>query len=236
MPPVLIIQHVPHEGPYLIGELLTRRGVSIDLRRCDQGAGIPVRPEPGQVVVVMGGPMGVADRHDPRLPFLEREIALLKSCLDAGTPVLGVCLGSQLLAAAAGAMVYANRVREVGFAPIRRERPDDPLFAGLDADPLVLHWHGDTFDLPASAVHLASTPCCRHQAFRLGRAQYGLQFHPEVDAAGIRTWIEADADFVREANGEGGCVDLSADMERCYAEFRAVGERMIGNVVERLLV
>ncbi len=235
MPPVLIIQHVPHEGPYRIGDLLTRSGAAIDLRRCDQGADIPARPLPGQAVVVMGGPMGVGDRHDPRLPFLEREITLLKACLDAGTPVLGICLGSQLLAAAAGAAVYPNRVREVGFSPITRERPDDPLFAGLDADPLVLHWHGDTFDLPAGAMHLASTPCCRHQAYRLGNAQYGLQFHPEVDAAGIRTWIETDADYVRGANGARGCEDLSADLGRCYAGFRAAGERLIGNVVQRLL-
>src|SRR4029077_5459438 len=92
----------------------------------------------------------------------------------------------------------------------------EPALAGLGARELVLHWHGDTFDLPAVAVHLASTPVCRHQAFRLGRRQFGLQFHCELEAPTIAVWVREDADYVRAANGPEGPGRILADTERHY--------------------
>ena len=135
--------------------------------------------------------MGVGDAGNPKFPFLPQEIALLRKLLARDAPVLGICLGSQLLAAAAGARVYPNTrpgtdgkpvpVREVGWGTIDLHNVNEPALAGLPAQPLVLHWHGDTYDLPPGAVHLASTPVCRHQAFRIGRRPFGLQFHPELE-------------------------------------------------------
>lgn len=137
-------------------------------------------------LVVMGGAMGVyeADRH----PFLTDEIRLLREALAVGLPTLGVCLGSQLLAAAGGAQVYRGTAGiEVGWQPVTRHA-DDPWLAGWPASFEPLQWHGDTFDLPDGATLLASSHLYPHQAFRLGSA-LGLQFHVEATSALVREWF-----------------------------------------------
>jgi GMP synthase-like glutamine amidotransferase len=137
----------------------------------------------------MGGPMGVyeVDRH----PFLRQEIKAIRRFIDAGKPVLGVCLGAQLTAAALGADVYPNKKKEIGWYPIdlTPEGKKDPLFADFNKRETVFQWHGDTFDLPPGAVPLAESPLCRNQAFRWGDKVYGLQFHIEVSIAMIRDWL-----------------------------------------------
>lgn len=124
-------------------------------------------------------------------PFLVAEVAWIQRALAAGTPILGVCLGSQLLAKAGGARVYPNGEKEIGWRAIELTPAavDDPLFAGCPTSPMVFHWHGDTFDLPASAVHLASSAVCRNQAFRLGPSAWGLQFHLETTPTMIEAWL-----------------------------------------------
>jgi GMP synthase-like glutamine amidotransferase len=137
-------------------------------------------------LVVMGGPMSVCDGE----PRLGAEVALLHEALTRGLPVLGVCLGAQLLASACGARVYrGDRGQEVGLGSVRLTVParDDPLFEGCGENLDVLHWHGDTFDLPRGACHLASSDIYPNQGFRMGCA-YGLQFHLEVDAALLLDW------------------------------------------------
>src|SRR5262245_7242780 len=105
MPRAIILQHVPFEGPARIADLLTARGCSLDVRQLHRGDRVPSRLGPGELLVVMGGPMGVADVGSPEFPFLRQEIELLRHCVTEDAPVLGVCLGAQLLAAAAGAAV-----------------------------------------------------------------------------------------------------------------------------------
>jgi GMP synthase (glutamine-hydrolysing) len=137
-------------------------------------------------LIVMGGTMGVyeADRY----PFLTDEIRLLREALDSGLPALGICLGSQLLAAAGGARVYPGGAGiEVGWLPVTR-RAADPWLAGWPASFEPLHWHGDTFDLPEGAMLLASSAAYPHQAFRLGSG-LGLQFHVEATAGLVRDWF-----------------------------------------------
>src|SRR4051812_18420796 len=154
----------------------------------------------------MGGPMGVADLGKPETPFLVAEVALLRERLAAGAPVLGVCLGAQLLAHAAGARVYPNsaggrRVYEVGFGPVDFLAGDrEPALAGLAAREVMLPWHGDPSAPPAGAVPLAATAACPHQAFRLDRA-FGLQFPPEIERATIDDWLRVDAAYVATACG-----------------------------------
>ncbi|HEY7374563.1 MAG TPA: gamma-glutamyl-gamma-aminobutyrate hydrolase family protein [Polyangia bacterium] len=240
MTSALILQHVPTEGPERIATLLAARGVRCETLALHDGVPVPDVIGRDQLLIVMGGPMGVADAGSPKYPFLAGEIALLRRLIARGAPVLGVCLGSQLLAAAAGARVYPNMrkgadgkpvpAREVGWGPIDLHNVAEPALAGLPAQPLVVHWHGDTYDLPAGAVQLASTPICRHQAFRIGRA-FGLQFHPELERETIATWVREDADYVRGALGPEGGARVLADTDRHYVAARPIWDRLLGNIL-----
>jgi GMP synthase (glutamine-hydrolysing) len=243
-PRAIVLQHTPTEGPERVAVMLAERGVGCGVRALDRGDPVPDDLAPGEILVVMGGPMGVGDVGDPRWPFLAPEIALLRKLIARDAPVLGICLGAQLLAAAGGARVYPNTrpgpngrepAREVGWGPVDLIGADrEPILAGLGAHPMVLHWHGDTFDLPPGATHLASTPICPHQAFRLGTRQFGFQFHCELEAASIAVWVREDGEFVRAANGEGGGARILADTARLYAEARPGWDRLLGNAIDLL--
>jgi len=128
-------------------------------------------------------------------PHLPTEIAAIREALRLGVPVLGICLGAQLLAAALGATVRPNKVREIGWYPLQPapQAGEDRLFRHFDGSQRVFQWHAYTFDLPPGAVHLASSESCEHQAFRFGERAYGLQFHLEADEALIRRWLNVPA-------------------------------------------
>jgi GMP synthase (glutamine-hydrolysing) len=240
----IVLQHTPTEGPERVAVMLAERGVTCAVRALFRDEPVPDDLPPDEILIVMGGPMGVGEVGDPRWAFLAREIALLRKLIARDAPVLGICLGAQLLAAAGGARVYPNTrpgphgpepAREVGWGPVDLLGADrEPVLAGLSARPMVLHWHGDTFDLPPGAVHLASTPICAHQAFRLGRRQFGFQFHCELEAASISVWVREDAEFVRAANGEGGGARILADTARLHAEARPGWDRLLGNAIDLL--
>jgi len=239
----IVLQHTPTEGPERVATILAARGIRYETRALHAGAPVPDPDEIGreQLLVVMGGQMGVADAGSPAYPFLAAEIALLRQLIARDVPVLGICLGSQLLAAAAGARVYPNTrpgpagnpvpAREVGWGEVDLHGTDrEPALAGLPARPMMLHWHGDTYDLPAGAVHLASTPICRHQAYRIGRA-FGLQFHPELERETIAVWVREDADYVRGALGPEGGARILADTDRLYDGARPSWDRLLGNII-----
>ncbi len=240
----LVLEHVQHEGPARVGHALTRAGFELDRRKLYAGAPVPANLDGAELLVVMGGPMGVGDVVDPRYPFLGAELELIRLAVGRNFPTLGICLGSQLLAAAAGARVYPNVVgepprplREVGWGAVHFTRtPDEePVLAGLDPAEIVLHWHGDTFDLPADSVLLASTLECQNQMFRLGRRQFGLQFHIELDEPDIERWLAADSEYVRGALGPTGAERIRRDTRRYLARFRERGDglldRMLASIV-----
>ena len=242
----IVLQHTATEGPERVGTALAARGVTLDVRPVFAGAPVPADAQADELVVVMGGPMGVGDAGDPRWPFLSQEIALLRKLVARDAPVLGICLGAQLLAAATGARVYPNvrpgpdgrqaPAREVGWGPVDLlGAAGEPVLAGLPPRPLVLHWHGDTFDLPAGAVHLASTPVCANQAFRLGRRQLAFQFHCELEESTIGVWAHEDAAFARAALGEGATERIVADTTRLYAQARPAWDRLLSNALDVLL-
>jgi GMP synthase (glutamine-hydrolysing) len=191
--PWIVVQHTPTEGPGLLSGVIDGAGAKMTVIRLDLG---DVLPDPTGVAgaVVMGGPMGVYDTSDH--PWLVSEKNWLAGAVEAGLPVLGVCLGSQLLAAALGATVTTGETPEIGIGRVTlgREGRADPLL-GPEGDGLpVVHWHGDTFAIPDGAVHLASSDRYENQAFRYGERVYGLQFHLEVDdevAAGWRPDLPA---------------------------------------------
>jgi len=178
---VLVLQHVDQEGPGRIATALAAAGHQIVVLRPDAGDSVPPVPGDYSGVVVLGGPMGLADADD--LPFLRAEQLLVAECVLAGVPVLGVCLGAQLLAAALGSAIRTGGEWELGWHPVHlaAAAEQDQLFADLPAAIPALHWHRDRFDLPPGAVGLASSATTGVQAFRFGKSAYGLLFHLEAD-------------------------------------------------------
>lgn len=188
---VLAFRHVPFEGLGLIEPALASRGIAFDyadLYRDER----PELPDTAayEGLIFLGGPMSA---NDP-LPYLHRETRVLERAIAAGTPVLGVCLGAQLIARTLGAPVYRNTEPEIGWFDIHftQAAHSDPMFTGLNGVETVFHWHSDTFDLPAGAELLAHSERTERQAFRYGRSVYGLQFHLEVTAAMIVNWCQED--------------------------------------------
>jgi GMP synthase (glutamine-hydrolysing) len=242
----LVLSHVPTEGPGRLAGLFEEAGLAVEVRALHRGEPVPAALPAEVPLVVMGGPMGVADVGDPAHPYLDAEVALLRDRLADEAPVLGICLGAQLLAHAAGAAVYPNqrpsprgtttRVYEVGWAAVELVGgAGEPALAGLSQREMMLHWHGDTFDLPRGAVLLASTEACPNQAFRLGPRAFALQFHPELEPATVEDWLRADADYVATACGPEGSARIRAETARHYPAYQQAGDRLLRNIIGCLL-
>lgn len=190
---VLVIQHVESEGPGSLGDYL--RDASVDMRsvRLYAGDRLSAADLRCDAVVSMGGPMNVYE--EDRYPFLREEVRFLEDAVDRGLPVLGVCLGAQMIARACGAKVVRSPDREVGWGEVflTREGCEDRVFQGLPPTFRVLQWHEDMFELPPSAVLLARGEACPHQAFRVRHA-VGLQFHVEATGEMVADWFRGRPD------------------------------------------
>jgi GMP synthase (glutamine-hydrolysing) len=225
MPSASVITHVAFEDLGSLSEVLLERGFAIrmhDACTADPHSFAALSPD---LLVVMGGPIGAYETE--AYPFLHAEIALLRRRLQARLPTLGICLGAQLMAAALGAAVYpGSNGKEIGWAPISagREVTACPALAELLAPGVnVLHWHGDTFDLPAGASHLAATPQYPNQAYALGASVLALQFHPEVQAAGLERWYVGHA--CELAGARIAVPQLRADSARHSPTLQAAARR-----------
>ena len=174
------LQHVPFEGLGSIEPWLAAAGYEITATRLFERINLPDLKEI-DLLVVMGGPMSVNDEDE--FPWLAAEKLFIRDAIRSGKPVLGVCLGAQLIANALGSRVGPNREKEIGWLPIRGIPSPDSASFRFPPSVEVFHWHGETFDLPPGATRLAGSEGCENQAFQIGRAVIGLQFHLETTPA-----------------------------------------------------
>jgi GMP synthase (glutamine-hydrolysing) len=228
----LAVRHVAFEDLGLLGDLLTARDIAVRYVEAgldDLAALDPIAPD---VAIVLGGPIGVYD--EPDYPWIRDELRLLQRRLAADRATLGICLGSQMMAAALGARVYPMGVKEIGWSPLTLTAPG----AASDLAPLsgtaVLHWHGDTFDLPAGAAHLASTPACANQAFAWGERALGLQFHAEATGRGLERWFIGHTCEIGATPGV-SVAALRADTTRWSAACARAGRDALGRWLDRVL-
>ncbi len=189
-PKAVVFAHLPFEDLGSLEPELQRRGFAINIVDATTAHFLLRESDSCDLLIVLGGPIGVYDSAD--YPFLIGEIDFIRRRLAAHKPTLGICLGAQLMAAALGARVYpGSRGYEIGWSPLKAAgpQPTPNWFAPLLAkDISVLHWHGDTFDLPDGAQHLARTELYENQAFAVGDYALALQFHPEVTESGLERW------------------------------------------------
>lgn len=222
------LQHVAFEGPAAIADWALQRGHQLSISRlfCAEHC---VSPDRWDMLVVLGGPMGVCDERD--YPWLVEEKRVIDQSIEQGKPVLGVCLGAQLIAHVLGAAVRRNPEREIGFFPVRSTAgaTGSTLLGGLPREFEAFHWHGDTFDIPAGALHTHRSDGCFHQAFDYNGIAAGVQFHVESTPQSVAALIEHCSDelttgrFVQpRAELESGCSKtpfLNATMRSLLGSF-----------------
>lgn len=213
MKTAVAIRHLAFEDLGLIEPWLQRRG----WRTVTYDAGVDdlrtIDLAQADLLVVLGGPIGAHD--DALYPFLADEVDLIRRRLDSARPLLGICLGAQLMARALGAAVAPMGHKEIGFSPLSLtlQGSSSPL-ARIGTQP-VLHWHGDQFELPAGCTSLATTPACPHQAFMVGEHAMAWQFHLEVDAARIEQWLIGHAGELQQDG-----IDIAA-LRQAAAQHRS---------------
>lgn len=189
---VLVLQHVASEDLGIIGKSFRQKGIEADFIKIFAGQRIPRYMNGYDGLIALGGPMSVYE--EDIYPFIKDELLLIKSALKKDIPILGICLGAQLLSKAAGANVYKGKKKEIGWYDIKLtdEGRRDRLFLGLPDEFTVFQWHGDTFDIPEKSRRLASSELFPNQIIKAGKNAYGLQFHLEVTEEMIREWIDVN--------------------------------------------
>jgi GMP synthase (glutamine-hydrolysing) len=237
----LVVQHHPADAPGAVARELGARGVELRTVRGSEGEAVPSSIADVAGLVVMGGPFSIDDVETH--PYLATELALIRSAIRAGVPILGVCLGAQLLARALGGGVARGAAPEIGWLSVQRSLSEpDPLFDGVPADFVPFHWHGDAIVLPSDAdadvkvVRLARSALADVQAFRVGSessATYGLQFHLESDAAMIEEMVRAfDGELL--ARGIDGATLLRESRARLVEQER-LGRLIFGRWAEAVV-
>ena len=217
---VVAFRHVPSRDLGLLQPSLDEHGITVEFADLYREGATPPDLTSADGLIFLGGPMSANDD----LPYLQTELQSIQHAVAHGQPVLGLCLGAQLMAKALGARVYRNPVKEIGWFDVQwtDAARHDPLFAGLEGSETLLEWHYDTFDLPSGATHLAWSETCRNQAFRLAANAYGLQFHLEVTPAIIANWCAEDSDCGQRE------LDAPIDPERDRAHLAGLAKLIFG--------
>jgi GMP synthase-like glutamine amidotransferase len=233
MKEVLVFQHDVFEDLGFFSEVFDKQGAEYRVVRLFHGEMPAEDWEHVSALILLGGPMSV-DEED-NFPFLRWERRIIRAAIDETVPILGVCLGAQLIAAALGAQVFRGPVKEIGWSPISitPHGQVDSLLGYLPESATVFQWHGDGFELPAGAIRLASSVNYSNQAFRVGKSIYGLQFHLEVTPRMIERWLEerskdlALAPYVQPDK-------ILADTQSYAPTLRYYGERFLAEFVRRV--
>jgi len=230
MAKILICQHVGYEILGTLNPLFKEAGFR--LRYLNFGRFPDLRPEVDGYdgIVLLGGPMNVD--QEARFPHLTHEIRMVETAMKRGLPVLGICLGSQLIAKALGAWVGRNPSREIGWHEVALTEAGrkDPILTHFQEKESLFHWHGDTFELPAGAVHLAASSTCQNQAFRYGERIYGFQFHLEVDQPMIDRWLVVPQHLgeLAETQGKMSPERIREETPRRIERLKALSEKTFG--------
>lgn len=235
MKPVAIFRHAPTEGPGYFGTYLDRRNIPWRLIAIDAGEPVPGDAQSFSGLAFMGGPMSVNDS----LPWIPPALALIRDAVERDLPVIGHCLGGQLIASALGAAVTRNPVKEIGWGSV--EIADTPAgrhwFGQAPATFELFHWHGETFSIPPGAERIASSPHCANQAFVLGR-HLGMQCHVEMTPELIRAWCNDWGREVQSLAARLPSVQTPAEMTEAVEDrvraLHAVADRLYGRWVEGL--
>ena len=224
---IWVLQNAQPENLGIAGQVFQGCGLAPAYIHTFAGEEVPRYMDEAAGLVVLGGPMGVYE-HD-RYPFIDAATRLIDQALKEDKPVLGICLGSQLLATALGARVARGSQKEIGWYPIQRKpaASEDQLMGGLQPSFMGYHWHGDIFDLPKGATALASSARTAYQAFSYGRAAYGVLFHMEVTTQIIADMVRAFADEVREEGLDGE--QIKADAAQHLPALHANGRTFFQN-------
>lgn len=231
MKSILVIQHVALEGPGLLSEALQEGGWRLDFRVME----LPEEKLPGSLqgynaLLVLGGPMGAYE--EKQYPYLFAVEDLIREGVERSIPVLGICLGGQLIARAFQAEVKPATAKEIGWYPLflTSDGRASPVFAGLPDTFLVFQWHGDTFTLPDGALLLAWGESCRNQAFLYRGCALALQFHPEVTVDMVHSWVLAYAQELVDFGGPQAPERLKEETVRLWQENRGIRERLLANL------
>jgi GMP synthase (glutamine-hydrolysing) len=216
--PVLIVQHAQHEHPAVIRRALDCQGIESIWLHPYRGERYPALSEISGLIS-LGGPMSSNDEKGH--PWIPEELKLLRASVEAGMPTVGVCLGGQLMSRALGGEVGRNKIAEVGWFPIQVNAAgaEDRILGAAGTNPLVYHWHYETFSLPDGAELLASSSGCPRQAYRIGEHAYGFQFHPEADHQLVHEWlalqgIEEELEAEQRLHGTKAVQDADTQRDR----------------------
>jgi len=237
---LFVLQHLEIEGPGLFKQFAEERDLKIEIIRLDKKDNLP-QTKKGDLILIMGGPMGVKDIGSDKYSWLKLERDFIRKELEKKRPIIGVCLGAQLLASAAGGDVEIlkygyppKELPEIGWSQIFIDKSNSD-FKALFEDPFyVLHWHGDRILLPNKAVLIASSARCKEQFFRIGDYAYGLQFHVETTGTMINKWIKEDKEFVFRGLGSNGQEILRGENKK-YSDKTFLKRKLLINKLFELL-
>jgi GMP synthase (glutamine-hydrolysing) len=234
MPRLLVFQHVAHEILGTLDPLLRDAGFRIKYVNFERHPDVEPSLEGYDGLIVLGGPMNV-DEVD-KYPNLITELKLIREAVTKEVPILGICLGSQLLAKALGAKVKKNPEKEIGWYEVSptKEGEVDGLMTNFMKEEKIFQWHGDTFDLPHGAQLLASSPLCKNQAFRYGDNIYGFQFHLEVDKPMIERWLTVPENKkeIEDLNGKIDPDHIKGETPEHISRLNDLSNSVFGNFIE----
>ena len=233
MKPVAVFRHTPTEGPGYFATFLQNKNIPLELIKVDEGVPVPENPSVYAGLVLMGGPMSVNDDLPWILPLLQ----LIRAAVQQDIPVLGHCLGGQLIAKALGASVTANPIKEIGWGEV--SVVDSPVArAWFDVAPstfLSFHWHGETFSIPAGATRILESPYCTNQAYAMGK-HLGMQCHVEMTREMIETWCAVGQDEIAAAHSPAvqTSEQMALEMETKLTALNAIAAQLYSRWIQGL--